>query len=404
MRILFLTNLLPYPLDNGGKIKTYTTIKSFFRTGYEVDLLCFKEQDDLMFEEESEMLKMCKSVNQVQLTLTTAGNEKYMIGIAIKSLFSKLPFSIYKYKSKKMLENIYSKDGELYDVVYFDHLPMCVYLKDVRKLWPKARIILDEHNCESNITRRKEKESKIFLKKCFLKLENYKLEKFETYSINNVSKTIIVSKEDYNSLRLLLKKEFEHEIIPIGVPDRGLKKNKYTNTLKILFIGTLTWEPNNLGLIWFLKEVMPIIESKKINYHLYIVGRNPSSDVKKLCEKYKNSITITGYVDSVDEYYDKCDCTIVPLFIGSGQRVKLIEAFSKGMPAISTEIGAEGLEYINNESIIIANDKETFADAILLMQNEKIRLKLGDNGRKIYDKLYSTKAIEKIISSAVNIR
>ena len=106
MRILFLTNLLPYPLDNGGKIKTYTTIKSFFRTGYEVDLLCFKEQDDLMFEEESEMLKMCKSVNQVQLTLTTAGNEKYMIGIAIKSLFSKLPFSIYKYKSKKMLENI----------------------------------------------------------------------------------------------------------------------------------------------------------------------------------------------------------------------------------------------------------------------------------------------------------
>lgn len=228
------------------------------------------------------------------------------------------------------------KSNNSYDIIYFDHLPMCVYLDLVRNLWPDTRIILDEHNCESVITKRKEKETKKIGEKIFLKLETIKLEKFEAESIKHVTKTIVLSNADYASLKTLLNRDFIHEIIPIGVQDRGLKKNNNNTELNILFIGTLTWEPNNLGLIWFLKEVIPIIEKERLSYHLYIVGKNPSNDVRKICEKYKDRITITGYVESVDEYYDKCDLAIVPLFIGSGQRVKLIEAFSKGMPAISS--------------------------------------------------------------------
>ena len=79
MKILFLTNLLPYPLDNGGKIKTYTTIKNFFDLGHEVDLMCFKENKDSMLVDECEILKICKSVVQVYLPLTTVENKKYMI-------------------------------------------------------------------------------------------------------------------------------------------------------------------------------------------------------------------------------------------------------------------------------------------------------------------------------------
>lgn len=400
MKILFLTNLLPYPLDNGGKIKSYTTLNALAGAGYEVDVLCFKEKKVSMNSEEAELRKICNSINQIYLPLTTADHLKYMIRIAAKSLLSRYPFSIYKYRSKKMKNELKKKAQIKYDVIYFDHLPMCVFLNYAHTLWPNAKLILDEHNCETIIAKRKAAEANNILKKLFLNIEALKLKKFEKNSILRAYKTIVLSNTDYKSLKKITESEFNHAVIPIGVPDRGLKKETNNKSLKVLFIGTLTWEPNNAGLIWFLEEVMPIIERRKIDLHLYIVGKNPSGEVKKLSEQYNGKVTVTGYVDSVDEYYDMCDMTIVPLFIGSGQRVKLIEAFSKGMPAVSTSVGAEGLEY-NIESIIIANKKEEFADAIEHMQDKNVRKKIGVNSRNIYDMLYSPNAVSKLIVSTI---
>lgn len=402
MKVLFLTNLLPYPLDNGGKIKTYTTLKTLADFGCIIDVLCFKETTSSMESEESALLRLCNSVDQVYLPLTTMSHKKYMLGIVFKSLLSSLPFSVYKYQSREMEDKIKEKLEVHYDILYFDHLPMCVYLEFAHKLWPDGKIILDEHNCETIITKRKAEETNNFFKKIFMYLEFFKLQKFEVNSIKYADKTIVLSKADYSTLKRMSRQDFSHSIIPIGVPDRGIKKSNNNTILNILFIGTLTWEPNNAGLIWFLRKVMPIIENTT-NFHLYVVGKNPSDEVTSLCGAYKDKITLTGYVDSVDEYYDKCDATIVPLFIGSGQRVKLIEAFSKGMPAISTTIGAEGLEYSNNENIIIANDEIAFADAIKLIQDKKVRDKLGRNSRKIYEQYYSPNSIRTLIRESLEI-
>lgn len=400
MRVLFLTNLLPYPLDNGGKIKTYTTLKALSDSGCVIDLLCFKETVYSMESEISEMLKLCNSVDQAYMPITTASHKKYMLGIAIKSLFSLFPFSVYKYQSKEMEDKIKEKLKFHYDVLYFDHLPMCVYLKFARKLWPDAKIILDEHNCETIITKRKAEETNNVFKRIFLLLEYFKLEKFEVNSIKHVDKTIVLSGTDYNTLKRMSRQEFSHSIIPIGVQDRGIKKFSNNTALNILFIGTLTWEPNNAGLIWFLREVMPIIENTT-SFHLYVVGKNPSEEVASLCESYKDKITLTGYVDFVDVYYDKCDVTIVPLFIGSGQRVKIIEAFSKGMPAVSTSIGAEGLNVVDKENILIADTVESFKDALLKLKDPEIRSKIGKNARVTYESFYSLEAVSAKLESVI---
>ena len=403
MRILFLTNLLPYPLDNGGKIKTFTTLKSLFSAGHCIDLVCFKENNFSMLDEEEELLKICNSVKQIYLPLTTVNHKKYMIKLAIKSLFSILPFSIYKYCSNEMKDLLKEYKNNFYDIIYFDHLPMCVYLNLAKENWNNSKYILDEHNCESTIVQRKAQEKVNLFKKVFFKYEIIKLKRFEVKSIIKVDKTMVLSTVDYQCLKQLTHKDFKHSIIPISVPDKGMKKNEDTFKLNILFIGTLTWEPNNSGLIWFLKEVLPLLDSKKLNYHLYIVGKSPSVEVKKICEYYPERVTITGYVSSVEEYYNKCQCMIVPLFIGSGQRVKLIEAFSKGMPAISTTIGAEGLEYKKQESILIADDKNTFAEALISMTNDNLRNKLQNNCREIYEKYYSPEVISNRISKEIEI-
>lgn len=402
MKILFFTNLIPYPLDNGGKIKTFTTIKSLHEEGHSIDVLCFRESLDLSKDYEEEMGKVCNSITSSFLPLTTAQFKRYMIKKAINSLFSKLPFSVYKYYSKEMIDKINSFRSYEYDIIYFDHLPLFLYYSDVKNIWPNAKVILDEHNCETIIVERKRNQADNIIKKLFLNLEYYKMKRFEATSIEKSNNTIVLSNIDYVNLKKLIGTNFNHSIIPIGVMDMGIHFNQNkSEILNILFLGTLSWEPNNLGLIWFLKEVVPILEEKELKYHLFIVGKNPSNEVKKISESYKN-VTITGYVDSTDEYYNKCHCMIVPLFIGSGQRVKLIEAFSRGMPAISTTIGAEGLECKNNDSIVIADDCNSFVEAIMLMYDNELRKRISHSCRNVYEKYYSMEEIAKLINNSIN--
>lgn len=395
MKILFLTNLLPYPLDNGGKIKTYTTLSALSKGNHEIDLVCFSETKALNKSWQNEIEKLCTSVNQVYLKLTTTENMAYMVNMAMKSLFSMYSFGLYKYQSsqmRKVLQNLCNK--KTYVCVYFDHLQLCVYKKMLKQLAPTAKMVLDEHNCEALIMERNSKATHNQVKKAFLKLESMKLRKFESKMLQSMDMNIVLSKEDLLTLQKQCGENFQNVIIPIGVKECRVKKieKQKKSKLNILFLGTLTWEANNQGLIWYLTNVMPLINEKKLCEKFYIVGKNPSTEVKKLADQYKN-VVITGYVESVDEYYEKCDCMVVPLFIGSGQRVKLIESFAKGMPAVSTTIGAEGLVATNMDNIMIANTADEFIACIEKMVDSGVRKSISYKARICYEKNYSPSAI-----------
>ena len=403
MDILFLTNLLPFPLDNGGKIKTYTTLTTLAHSGHKIDLVCFTETDDTMEKEEVQLLNLCRSIRQVYLKLTTAENMPYMMGVAARSLLSPYSFGTYKFISNDMKKTLAELcENNEYDCIYYDHLQLCVYEKFLTKRAQKAKRILDEHNCEATIMMRNAETTQNFFKKVFLKIESKKLKQFESNMLGKMDVNIVLSKSDYHELQKQRGEDFVHTIIPIGVQDRGIKHAEKRNdsALNILFVGTLTWEPNNQGLIWFLDNVIPELDKADYEYNFYIVGKNPSEEVVERAKVY-NNIIVTGYVESVETYYNKCDCMVVPLFSGSGQRVKLIECFSKGMPAISTAIGAEGLEVCNHKNILIADTVPEFVLAIEEMYSEKFRESLGREARKCYEKNYSPEMIESKLNAVI---
>ena len=123
MRILFLTNLLPYPLDNGGKIKTFSTLKALSIMGNSVDLLCFSENSENDSGNVQKLKNICNDVQFIEHKLTTKSNIKYMMAVAFKSLFSKYPFGIYKYESKQMRDVIAKKIKENdYDIIWKKNL------------------------------------------------------------------------------------------------------------------------------------------------------------------------------------------------------------------------------------------------------------------------------------------
>ncbi|MDR3543890.1 MAG: glycosyltransferase family 4 protein [Desulfosporosinus sp.] len=402
MNILFVANLVPYPLDGGGKIKTFTTIQALSKKNT-VDLVCFYEKENV--EEAKKALKQyCCNIVLLPIKVTTSENYKYILKKAIKSLFSSYSLSVYKYHNDEMKSEIQKlvRENE-YGLVYFNILQVYSYKKDIVTLKPNMKFLLDTQNCETQIFRRYEKESSNLLKKIYLKLECHKLKKFEAWAIHDTDSVIVLSNADKKQLEELDGLALDCVIIPIGVNEPSNKKKikDKSNVTNILFLGTLTWVPNNKGMIWFLKNVMPLLQEKKENIHLYIVGKNPSSQLLSIAEQYRN-VTITGYVESVDHWYDKCDFMIVPLFIGSGQRVKIIEAFSRGMPVLSTSIGAEGLNYTDGVDIMIADTAEAFSEKITTISEPDICNTLSMNSRKLYNKYYSVEAVSRQINAVVD--
>ena len=402
MRILFLTNLLPYPLDNGGRIKTYTTLLALKSGGHCVDLICFTEEKEINKEYEKNILELCDSVKQIYNKITTSSNMEYMFFLALRSLLSSYPLSSYKFISNELKSHLKDISKHSFDVIYFDHLPMYVYYKICKNIWPKSKIILDEHNCETVIMQGNEGIATSIIKKTFIKYEVTKLRRFERKSILSANKTLVLTYDDYYALKKIVGRSFKHVVIPIGVSDKGLlpvyKKDK--DSITILFLATLTWGPNVQGLLWFLKNVIPTLDQKLVNYKMFIVGKKSGNEIDLLTKDNKR-IVVTGYVDSVDPYYEISDCMVVPLFVGSGQRVKILEAFSRGFPVVSTEIGASGIDYKDDKNILIANDEKRFVEQIIKLQDYSKRIDLSTNSRKLYESVYSVCAVKSKILKAI---
>lgn len=397
MKILFLSNLLPYPLDNGGKINSYTKLKALHDGGHAVDLLCFDQRKTVPSGDIEQMLRICRSVKTFYLRITTEYYKFYLFFKALCSLMSEYSYGVYKFQSKDMVKYLRKlAETEKYDCIYFNHLQLYVYGKYTSVLWPDAKTVLDEHNCETMIMQRSSENCRNIAKKIFLELETYKLRRFEKKALAEMFHTIVLSREDYDALEKVAGGTFKHTIIQTGVPDHGVKKDhrKKGSEINILFVGSLAWKPNDQGLVWFLEKVLPLLDKAGYPYHLYIVGKNASEGVKKYAEQ-NAKITITGYVEDVNEYYELCQYMIVPLFIGSGLRVKIIEAFSYGMPVVSTSTGAEGIHYTEGEDILIGDSPIEFAEQMEKMLDLDLRVKLSNNCRKIYVQNHSIGAMGK---------
>ncbi|ETJ20633.1 Glycosyl transferase group 1 [human gut metagenome] len=361
-KILFLTTELPYPTDNGGKIRTFNMLKSI-HDSYEINLVCFSEKVEVK-QEVLQLKKICSEVHVVNKIYRNSKSNFNTIKNALVSIVKNKPFIVEKFNDKKY-ENIIKRliNSNEYTNVIIDHLPIAIYL-DVLS---NQKIMLSQHNCEYLILKRRYEKEKNIIKKFYIWTEFLKTKNYEKNVCSKVDKVIVLSEEDK---KCIVHEDYKGEniaIIPISVETTYVKKH-YNHTVKnILFLGTMSWYPNEHGILWFLKNVWKDILKINSDMKLYIVGNNPSDEIKSYSSE---NVIVTGYVDSVDEYIEKCDICVVPLFIGGGMRVKILECMAKGIPCISTSIGAEGIEYVDEEDIIIANNMNEFINSIKYLNKQ----------------------------------
>jgi glycosyltransferase involved in cell wall biosynthesis len=169
----------------------------------------------------------------------------------------------------------------------------------------------------------------------------------------------------------------------------------------ILFIGGFEHPPNSDAVIYYVQEIFPLIRKKLVNTVTYIVGSNPPPAIVAVGS---HDIVVTGYVEDVFNYFNKCRLSIAPLRYGSGVKGKVNMSMSYGLPVVATSTAAEGMHLRDEFDVLIADEAESFADAVVrLYTDEALWKKLSENGLKNVEKYFSKSVARKTLADILNI-
>jgi glycosyltransferase involved in cell wall biosynthesis len=216
---------------------------------------------------------------------------------------------------------------------------------------------------------------------------------------NRANYIFICSEKDKTTLH---KRSLNSEIIVIPNTvdtEIQLKEPAKSTPIRILFVGTMSYEPNADAVSYFVKKIYPIIKKKaNVPVELFIVGFSPPEGILRL--NGFNDITVTGGVEDIIPYYESSHIAIAPIRFGGGTRIKILEAMSLGRPVVSTSLGAEGIEAIDGRDLLIADTPEEFADRCLsLINSSDLRLSIKKSSQQLIKEKYSIRALEYIFKS-----
>jgi len=379
MKILFLTPQLPYPPTSGGVIKTYKMIE-YLKGKYHIELAFFKKEtsEDCFYD-------FLKIYPNIKIHTQYLSIPRTMVSY-IKSLLFFLPISVYRNRSKVFSKAINEMSMSA-DVIFVDHFLMFQY---VPKNY-KGRVILHQHNAEHIMWKRYgENQDNIFLKLLTF-FESWRIKKYEQFIMNRAC-SILASPNDIDNLKKLIPKT-EKFIETFHLGDEKLLEKETLNfdeTKKsLLYIGTLTWEANIDGLLYFLQNVWPEVVRQQADVVFNIVGKlKESNDFSS----WRNDPRIIwhGYVEDLNIFYDSSRVFVAPLRFGSGIKVKVVNALYRGLPTVTTSIGIEGLELRNGEHIFYSeNPKEQAAQILRLLQDKIFWKNMSDNSRLVSKEKYT---------------
>ena len=387
-KLLFLTNLLPYPLDSGGKIKSYNTLM-LLKDSFDIDLFCFIEAD----QERAHLAQIEKlgiKVNFVKLSLRHQQTPLILLWEVLKSLFSAYPYVVNKYRSPKMEQLLLGSLGNNdHDYLYIDHLQLFSYVKSLLKYKPvKPIVVLDQHNVESDIIRRRRDETKNIIARIFLSLELYKLLLFEKRSCVQADLVLAITEIDRARLLTLTAQKSNCKTAPFFIDKIENVYKGGSDEKTILFVGTMSWYPNEHGVLWFYTNVFKAFGLAQAGWKLLIVGNSPGDRIRELSKDA--AVRVTGRVEDLKPYYSTSTMAVVPLFIGGGMRIKILDLFAVGLPVISTSIGCEGIPVSDGKNILIADTADQFMASLQALSKDKaLRSKISSQASLFLSDNYS---------------
>jgi len=368
MNILLLSDKVPWPSNSGGAVATANMIRILHNAGHQVTLIALNSSKHY-----SDPNNINEEVKQsCQLITVDIDTSISKIDIISNLLFSNEPYNFSRFRSKTLKKTIKNHlRNNPYDIIQFEGISLYNYLPVIRE-HPEAKIVVRTHNVENNIWTGLALETNSFIRKQYFRNLARRIRIVEREFLSGIDGIIAISKTDLDW--------FEHNSIckscVVIYPDLRLAQNRQGKPGKTIhelcFIGSLDWIPNQNGLKWFVERVFPRIVSEFPNLRFTVAGRNPSKGMLTVFNKYK--IDYQGEpADSLSFLSDHL-IEVVPLFSGSGLRIKILEALAAGTAVVTTTKGAEGLPDEIKSRLMISDKPDEMARAIcsLLKHPQKV--------------------------------
>lgn len=395
MRILLLTQVLPFPPDSGPKVKTWNLIKYLARH-HEVILASFVRGDQT--DSIHQLEKYCREVHTVPMERGMFRDLRYLV----QSFLSGQPFLMVRDRRKAMEVMVDQLNSRFdFDIVHADQLNMAQYAVSI----PAARKVLDAHNALWLLYERLYQTMKPGPKKWLLNRDWRLLKQYEGKICREFDSVLAVSKEDHLALNEAAGIQLDVTLIPIAVDTEEVVPLHYHHQGdRILHIGTMFWPPNIDGILWFLKEILPLIQEEQPEVVFDIIGANPPQEIIAIGNA-KHNVNVTGYVQDPIPYLENANLMVVPLRAGGGMRVKILNALGQGMPVVSTTLGCEGIAVENGVHLLVADSAQDFAASVIrLLEDRQLAQELGRRGRQLieakYDYRIACRALEEAYSAA----
>lgn len=386
MKILWVKAGGLVPPDTGGKIRSYHILREL-ASGHSITFFSFYGRH--AHDTHSQLNEIFERVITIPLDLPAPKSihELYEYGLG---LFSGQPYNISKYcKPNVQQELLRLLQQESFDAIVCDFVIAAGSIP-----WevstPK---ILFTHNVESVIWQRHYQVSRNPLWKAISWREWRNMEAAERKYLGKADHILTVSEDDRRFFAKFVDAA-KLSVIPTGVDTEYFVPTEAPETPnRLVFTGSMDWLPNEDGVIYFMKEILPLVQREIPGVSLTVVGRNPAQRLKDLVVGTAN-VRLTGWVEDIRPFLSQAEVAVVPLRIGGGTRLKIFEAMSMGKTVVSTTIGAEGLPVISGEHLLIADEPAQFAkNTVELLRDAARRRSMGITAHKLVVQNYSWKMV-----------
>lgn len=393
MKILQVTNKVPYPSNDGGAIACMNLTSGFALLGNEVTVLSMntvKHHTEL-----SEIPESVKDWANFHLVDVPA---RVSAGAAIINLF----FSGKPYNAVRFISTAFSEKLEelllenQFDIVQLEGLYVLPYISVIRN-YSKAKIVYRAHNIEHEIWERSAALSKGF-RKFYLRILAKRIKIFEKEFINEYDLLVPITERDRIILDKIGNSRPTH-VSPTGIDTKQLIPHARNLEYPSVFhIGSLEWAPNQEGLLWFVDKCWPKLHVKFPELKFYIAGRQAP---EWLIRRFKvPNIVFLGEVEDAYQLMNSKAVMVVPLFSGSGMRIKIIEGMALGKPIVTTPIGTEGISTQSEKNIIIADNEKEFIDGVeRLVTDKELFHSIGRNAIEYIQEKFDNLALASALTS-----
>ena len=376
MRILQLTNKVPYPPRDGGAIASLTLARELAKAGHEVIVLAMNTSKHFLESDQIPSLQL----SGLRVDIVPVDTRIRWHHALANLLFSRLPYNAIRFISddyRAHLRILLAENN--FDFIILDQIYTGLYLDDIRSC-TSTPIVLRAHNIEHEIWERTAKSS-AGLKRLYLAILASRIRRFELSLINRYDALVPITQRDADHFTKFGNKKPCH-VLPAGmdVPELPLEEAPKM-AISVAHLGALDWLPNQDGIRWFIRQVWPIIRKNIPGIEFHLAGRNAPErfDIQTAAP----GVVFHGEIDDAAGFIKVHQIFVVPLFSGSGMRIKLLDYMSAGRATVTTTIGAEGIAIVSGREAFIADQPEDFANQIIsLARNPERCAEVGRNARK----------------------